>query len=102
MRKTADQGRDIHHSNFLKDSHHLCHIKSMSVLDNLRLIFLALVCSCQSNIAIEKDMDISLKSAQVILQGPPIETLDVFMFEDSQIRILDSYQRIDDVAGWEI
>lgn len=102
MRKTANQGRDIYYLNFLKDSLQLYYIKSLSILDSLRLTFLALVCSCQSNIATEDDMGIYLKSAQVILQGPPIETLDVFLFEDKQIRVLDSYQRIDDVTGWEI
>lgn len=96
MKNTAHIGRG-----FLQNfNYSLSYLKSSLVLSTLRFFIPALVCGCHEiEVAHE---DIEVRSVASVQSGHPVRDLDIFMFEDDEMRILDSYQRTDDIQGWEV
>lgn len=97
MKKTAYIGRGFLQNFYSSLSYY---IKSPLVLSTLRFIIPALVCGCQEIMA--DDDEIETKSVIMSQSGPPVKNMDIFMFEDGEMMILDSYQRIDWIHGYEV
>lgn len=84
------------------------YFRSLPVLGALLLALPALICSCHHDGLMpdteDQTDDGKTVMTKVMLDDEDLQVggLDIFTFEDGELQILDSYQRIDDIEGEQI